>query len=131
MHDAPRASKVRAVSDPRMSDDANTSDEPARSDWLRQGTLLLPGIGEIALVWSERGLLMLSLPSRSREELAADMVDRGIEAPPFAEVPDPYRRVLLAYAAGEEVDPVQLPVDLQGTPFQLRVWNALRRIPRG
>ena len=114
-----------------MSDDANTSDESARRDPLGQGTLLLQGIGEVALVWSERGLLMLSLPSRSRDELAADMVDRGIEAPPFAEVPDPYRSLLLAYAAGDEVDPVQLPVDLRGTPFQLRVWSALRRIPRG
>jgi len=59
------------------------------------------------------------------------MMDRGIEAPPFAEVPDPYRSVLLAFAAGENVDPVQLPVDLRGTDFQVRVWNALRNIPRG
>jgi O-6-methylguanine DNA methyltransferase len=131
MHEALRASKVRAVTDPRMFDDANTSSEPTRSDGLWQGTLSLPGIGEIALVWSERGLLMLSLPSRSLEELAADMVDRGIEAPPFADVPEPYRSVLLAYAEGADIDPVQLPVDLRGTPFQLKVWNALRMIPRG
>lgn len=131
MQEALRASKVRAVTDPRMLDDANTSSEPARSDGLWQGTLALPGIGEITLVWSQRGLLMLSLPSRSLEEIAADMVDRGIEAPPFTDVPEPYRSVLLAYARGEDIDPVQLPVDLRGTPFQVKVWNALRKIPRG
>jgi len=114
-----------------MFDDANTSGQEARSDGLWQGTLLLPGIGDVSLVWGERGLLMLALPSRSQDELAADMMDRGIEAPPFAEVPDPYRSVLLAFAAGENVDPVQLPVDLRGTDFQVRVWNALRNIPRG
>jgi O-6-methylguanine DNA methyltransferase len=30
---------------------------------------------------------------------------------------------------GEPCDDV--PLDLRGTPFQLRVWNALREIPRG
>src|SRR5688572_468201 len=118
MQDAVNASKLRAVSDPRiMDDDANIEGPPARSEGLWQGTLDVPGIGELALVWSDKGLVMLSLPTRATDELAADMVDRGIEAPPFADVPDPYRSVLLAYAAGEPIDPVQLPVDLRGTPF--------------
>jgi len=39
--------------------------------------------------------------------------------------------LLEAYLAGEPVDPVELPVDLVGTPFQLRVWNALRAVSRG
>lgn len=132
MQDALNASKLRAVSDPRiMDDDANIEAPPGRSEGLWQGTLELPGIGELTLVWSAAGLVMLSLPTRSADELAADMVDRGIEAPPFADVPDPYRSLLLAYAAGDSVDPVQLPVDLRGTPFQVSVWNALRNIPRG
>jgi O-6-methylguanine DNA methyltransferase len=114
-----------------MDDDANTSGPEERSDALFQGTLTLPGIGELSLVWSERGLVMLALPSRNAQEVAADMVDRGIEPPPFADVPEPYRGVLSAYAAGEPVDPATLPVDLRGTDFQLRVWNALRKIPRG
>jgi O-6-methylguanine DNA methyltransferase len=114
-----------------MDDDANTSELEERSDALSQGTLTLPGIGELRLVWSERGLVMLALPSRDAQELAADMVDRGLEAPPFADVPEPYRGVLSAYAAGAPVDPASLPVDLRGTEFQLRVWNALRKIPRG
>ena len=39
--------------------------------------------------------------------------------------------LLESYLQGNEVDPVELPVDLVGTDFQLRVWQALRRVPRG
>jgi O-6-methylguanine DNA methyltransferase len=119
------------VSESRIDEDANTSATRERSDGLRQGSLALPRIGELRLVWSARGLVMLALPSRNADEIAADMVDRGIEPPPFDEVPAPYRELLQAYAAGAEVDPRDLPVDLRGTPFQIRVWNALRAIPRG
>jgi O-6-methylguanine DNA methyltransferase len=114
-----------------MNDDANTRAPEERSDALFQGTLVLKGIGELSLVWSARGLVMLALPSRNAQEVAADMVDRGIEPPPFADVPDPYRSLLEAYALGAPVDPATLPVDLRGTAFQVRVWNALRNIPRG
>jgi O-6-methylguanine DNA methyltransferase len=131
MHPAAKASKLRVLSEPRMNDDANTSAPEERSDALLQGTLVLPGIGELSLVWSERGLVLLALPSRNTQEVAADMVDRGIEPPPFADLPDPYRGLLEAYAQGAPVDPATLPVDLRGTAFQVRVWNALRKIPRG
>jgi O-6-methylguanine DNA methyltransferase len=92
---------------------------------------MLPGIGEVWLAWSAHGLLMLSLPGRAPGEVEAEMVDRHIEPPPICEVPDAYAAPLLAYAAGQSVDPAELPVDLRGTPFQVRVWEALRRIPRG
>lgn len=36
-----------------------------------------------------------------------------------------------AYLRGEEVDLARVPVDLEGTAFQRRVWEALRRIPWG
>lgn len=96
-----------------------------------QGSLRLPRIGELRLVWSPRGLVMLSLPTRAADELAADMVDRGIEPPPEGDVPALYSDLLHAYAEGKDVDPRTLPVDLRGTPFQVRVWNALRNIARG
>jgi methylated-DNA-[protein]-cysteine S-methyltransferase len=131
MHAAPRTSKLNTVSDTRMSTHANTAGGETRSDELLQGTLDLPGVGELSLVWSATGLVMLSLPTRAAHEIAADMVDRGIEPPPLAEVPSPYRDLLLAYAAGDEVDPATLPVDMRGSEFQLRVWSALRKIPRG
>jgi methylated-DNA-[protein]-cysteine S-methyltransferase len=114
-----------------MPDDANISHPRGRSEGLLRGSLTLPRIGELTLVWSANGLVMLALPSRDPSEVAADMVDRGIEPPPFADVPDAYRSLLMAYAQGGPVDPRELPVDLRGTPFQLRVWNALRKVPRG
>lgn len=131
MHPAAKTSKLSAVSDSRIGEDANTSAARERSEGLLQGTLALPRIGELRLVWSPRGLVMLALPSRNADEIATDMVDRGIEPPPFAEVPAQYRDALSAYDAGAEVDPRALPVDLRGTPFQLRVWSALRNIARG
>ncbi len=35
------------------------------------------------------------------------------------------------YFAGDIAALARIPVDLEGTPFQRRVWNALRRIPPG
>lgn len=127
----PSASKLKTGSDRRMPNNANTSTDETRSAGLLQGTLDLPGVGELSLVWSATGLVMLSLPTRAPHEIAADMVDRGIEPPPVADVPNPYRDLLLAYAAGDGVDPAALPVDMRGSAFQLRVWSALRKIPRG
>ena len=91
----------------------------------------MPGIGEVWLAWSEQGLLMLALPGQPPGAAEAEMLDRGIEPPPLAEVPELFAAPLLAYAAGAPVEPAALPVDLRGTPFQMRVWQALRRIPRG
>jgi methylated-DNA-[protein]-cysteine S-methyltransferase len=114
-----------------MAGQANTFEIARRKASVGQGLLELPGIGEIRLAWSEVGLLLLELPSSEPEAGAQAMVDRGIEAPEMADVPAQYADVLLAYAAGEPVEPTSLPVDLYGTAFQLRVWAALRNIPRG
>lgn len=114
-----------------MAGQANTFEIARRKASVGQGLLELPGIGEVRLAWSEKGLLLLELPSSEPEVGAQAMVDRGIEAPDASEVPAQYAELLLAYARGEPVEPASLPVDLYGTPFQLRVWEALRAIPRG
>lgn len=46
---------------------------------------------------------------------------------------DPGRRgsAVLAYFAGELTALESLPVELEGTPFELKVWSALRTIPCG
>ncbi|MFZ5448581.1 MAG: methylated-DNA--[protein]-cysteine S-methyltransferase [Thermodesulfobacteriota bacterium] len=41
------------------------------------------------------------------------------------------KQELKAYFAGVPTDFAALPLDPQGTPFQRRVWQELRRIPRG
>lgn len=114
-----------------MAGQANTFEIARRKASVGQGLLELPGIGELRLAWSDQGLLLLELPNTQPEAGAQAMVDRGIEAPEMVDVPALYADLLLAYAAGEPVEPTTLPVDLFGTPFQLRVWNALRNIPRG
>lgn len=38
---------------------------------------------------------------------------------------------LAAYFAGTCADATTFPIDLHGAPFELRVWEALRRIPPG
>jgi len=114
-----------------MVEHANTFERARRNASIGQGLLELPGIGELRLAWGERGLLMLALPGTPPGEVEAAMVDRGVEAPELTDVPALYADCLLAYAAGEPVDPAGLPVELMGSAFQLRVWEALRRIPRG
>jgi O-6-methylguanine DNA methyltransferase len=122
---------AKAREDARMAEQANTFEIARRNASVGQGMLELPGIGELWLAWGAAGLLMLALPDTTAGEIAEAMVDRGVEAPEPSEVPAQYADCLLAYAAGDPVDPVTLPVELIGTPFQLRVWEALRHIPRG
>ena len=59
----------------RMREQATTDPTDAKRPLLGQGMLALPGIGELWLVWSEQGLVMLSLPDRAPGEIEADMVD--------------------------------------------------------
>jgi methylated-DNA-[protein]-cysteine S-methyltransferase len=78
-------------------------------------------------LWSSTGLrrLVWSAANSDPERVL------GPGPPPQQVLPEPYAGVLAAYFAGEQVEPASLPVDLQGTPFQLRVWHALRQVPRG
>jgi methylated-DNA-[protein]-cysteine S-methyltransferase len=50
---------------------------------------------------------------------------------PHGEPPAPVAELLSAYFAGAAVDPVSLPVAPAGSPFQLKVWQALRDVKRG
>lgn len=114
-----------------MPSHANMPASEPPAPLLGQGLLHLPGLGDLWLVWSALGLVTLGLPTRIAGEIETEMADRGLVPPPVADVPALYSELLLAYAAGEPVEPTTLPVDLRGTPFQVRVWEALRRIPRG
>jgi methylated-DNA-[protein]-cysteine S-methyltransferase len=77
--------------------------------------------------WGARGLQRMSWCEPGSDASAA--FDGA--APEEAPLPEPYAGVLHAYLAGEPVDPLILPVELEGTPFQCKVWHALRGIPRG
>jgi O-6-methylguanine DNA methyltransferase len=78
-------------------------------------------LGAIELSWSATGLVSLVFVG------AADVTRTDVDA-----VPPEYARPLARYFAGDRVDPArEIPIDLEGTPFQRRVWAAVRRIPRG
>jgi methylated-DNA-[protein]-cysteine S-methyltransferase len=50
---------------------------------------------------------------------------------PVRDLPDEWKVILDRYFAGEVVDLNEIPVDLHGSEFQIRVWEALRRVPHG
>ncbi|HUX43294.1 MAG TPA: methylated-DNA--[protein]-cysteine S-methyltransferase [Terracidiphilus sp.] len=88
--------------------------------------------GWIIVGATERGLCWLAIAGTKKEaeaslreefplaELRADAaMSRWVEA------------AMEAVAGGRDARRAELPLDLRGTAFQLKVWNALRRIPRG
>ena len=68
---------------------------------------------------------------------ALDFADKGGEIAPGSPPPemrpkiDAVKRRLSQYFADGVADFTGLPLDLQGTPFQKKVWGELPRIPRG
>ena len=92
------------------------------------GFLEVPQVrSRIWLAWTETGLSRLSWTDAGADQRAAF----GAELAATGPVPEAYAEPLRAYLAGEPTDPAKLPVDVSGTEFRLKVWNALRRIARG
>jgi AraC family transcriptional regulator, regulatory protein of adaptative response / methylated-DNA-[protein]-cysteine methyltransferase len=88
-------------------------------------------LGRLVVATTERGVCWIALAAddtelevRLRSEFSAADVARDDDAlaPVVAEV---LRRI------DGQVPAVELPVDVRGTAFQQRVWQELRRIPRG
>jgi len=91
---------------------------------LRSTSMPSP-VGVLTLVASDRGL---------RAVLWEDDEERIVIQGAAPADDDPVllatRTQLAEYFAGERTD-FDLPLDPQGTPFQLRAWQALREIPYG
>lgn len=81
-------------------------------------------VGPLLLAADARGLRMVSFDKS--KQAAAPMPGWKRDEAPFAEV----IRQLQAYFAGE-LKEFDLTLALEGTAFQLRVWNTLRTIPYG
>jgi O-6-methylguanine DNA methyltransferase len=112
-----------------MTRQANTRLQPDQAPIVGRGVLDVPGWEPLELGWSDLGLVWLSLIQGRRAWRGALGVGAGQVS--VADVPKPYRDILLAYFAGEQVEVASVPVDMRGSPFQLRVWQALRSIGRG
>jgi methylated-DNA-[protein]-cysteine S-methyltransferase len=81
-------------------------------------------VGPLLLAGNERGLREVRFVEGRRPRPASP--DWKQDAAPFAEA----IRQLRAYFAGERKD-FDLPLVVEGTDFQLRVWESLRTIPYG
>lgn len=102
-----------------MTSQRNTSEAPHQEGPIAWGTFEAQGLGTLWLAWAEHGLL----------RLAFDRFDDIVADP--APVPAVYAEPLERYFASEPEDFSDVPLDLRGTDFQLRVWGALREIPWG
>ncbi|GAA0481742.1 methylated-DNA--[protein]-cysteine S-methyltransferase [Streptomyces stramineus] len=93
----------------------------------REHTVIDSPYGPLTLVATDgvlSGLYMEEQRHRPPQETFGDPGDPGDE--PFAEA----ARQLAAYFAGESTT-FDLPLHLEGTPFQRRVWAGLQEIPYG
>jgi len=93
-------------------------------------TLRETGFGTIIVAWTERGVCAVMLGD-DRDQLvrdvAAEFPAASLES---ANGDDGPIDAVLAILEGAHPG-LALPLDLHGTAFQLRVWNALRQIPPG
>jgi AraC family transcriptional regulator, regulatory protein of adaptative response / methylated-DNA-[protein]-cysteine methyltransferase len=100
--------------------------------------LIRYAVGETALghafvALTERGLCLLFLlddadPAPGLKRLRADFPEAELVEDVSALEPL-LKRIRAHFHDGRACN--ELPLDLHGTPFQLRVWSALRTIPRG
>ena len=89
-------------------------------------------IGAFGAVFTGRGLACLTFPSQSLDGCAAWISVRRPNARVINEAPplDALSMQLTAYFEGS-LHAFSVPLDLQGTAFQLEVWEALQGIPYG
>lgn len=88
-------------------------------------------LGSVLVAASSQGVCAVLLGDES-EELEADLKRRFPEAE-FVDVDEAFEALAAQVVAHVEAsnDSLDVPLDLRGTEFQLRVWDALRQIPAG
>lgn len=91
-----------------------------------------PLLGRIYVAASEKGLCLLSLPSHPVESFFEKVMVR-FQPHFFTQNPVPFQDLyqqLDRYLNGHKVV-FKVALDVQGTPFQVQVWEALKDIPYG
>jgi AraC family transcriptional regulator of adaptative response/methylated-DNA-[protein]-cysteine methyltransferase len=94
-------------------------------------TLVESFLGWLLVAATPRGICSVTIGDE-KEKLARDLHEEFPQAEITREDTDlqPHLKTLLQTLSGQA--PHQgLPLDVQGTAFQMRVWEELRRIPRG
>ena len=86
-------------------------------------------LGTVLVAATDKGVCSVKLgddEARLKRLLRDEFVEASIAEKPLEDV----KRKILAFIEGE-APLARLPLDVRGTLFQRRVWEALRRIPRG
>ncbi len=85
-------------------------------------------LGKLVVAYTEKGLCAVTVvdSSQAGEEYLRNEFPKAILSE--SEDHQNYIESIMAYLRGSKVD---IPMDLAGTEFQLRVWSALRTIPFG
>ena len=94
-------------------------------------TIVDSTLGRLLVAATERGICAVSLHDSDavlEAELARDYPKAELRR--GGGVSQEWVDVLLNYLSGRSSD-LDLPLDVQATEFQLRVWNALKAIPYG
>ena len=89
-------------------------------------------LGGLYVVASNQGVVYIGTPNASFNEVEA-WAKKRFKDYTFEDnsaVIAPYLEQLEAYFKGE-VREFTLPIHVEGTPFQLAVWNALKEVPYG
>jgi len=102
---------------------------------LHRATISTP-LGDMLALASEGGLCALEFDRRSRHERLDARLRRYF---PGHEIVDDgeglflarTREWLAAYFDGTTAEAPDIPLDMRGAPFELRVWSRLRAIPAG
>jgi len=84
-------------------------------------------VGPLRLCFTDRGLTALEFAG----EGASPAPEHDSPPPHLKPLIEAAKRELAAYFEGVPTDFAALTLDPRGTPFQLRVWQALRLIPWG
>lgn len=89
-------------------------------------------LGVVLVAATERGLCAVKLgdDARALEGLLRQELSEAHVVSSAKEI-EAYREAVRAFLQGSEESLARLPLDVRGTVFQHRVWEALRRIPRG
>jgi AraC family transcriptional regulator, regulatory protein of adaptative response / methylated-DNA-[protein]-cysteine methyltransferase len=99
---------------------------------IRYGTGDTPA-GQVVVALTERGVCALRLTEG--KALTAIVEELRLKFPPAAfihdqEAVEPVMRPINEILEGRR-EAAEVPLDLQGTPFQKRVWETLLEVPRG
>lgn len=87
-------------------------------------------LGSILVAASDKGVVAIQFGD-DPDALLRDLQDRFPKARLVGGDEDFERTVALIVAMVERPTDLELPLDVRGTAFQQRVWQALREIPRG